>query len=552
MPEDPYASIAKQSDDPYAAIATLPSAASPIEPPKFTVGAPSTQPMDTVLTPHEFGERLREPNHPNPGVSEGRGLREGLAEYDRQSFGSMGEGAVDIGRGRYARGGHEIISGATNMMTPAVPLMAPAAPVAFARGAIGGAAGGYLAHKGAEVLGATPDQADLAGDVGGIAGGTAAASAPVAKLGRTAIAVAKPFGVTAENLPVVGSFVKGGRAAMKVPGELREIWNPTTAPAPEAPAEVYRPGYRAPRAFYGGQPPEPIPQRSGLLLEGEVAKPQPPNPALTSEARTLPGQISPEVIYPPVKTAAPIPRRSGLALPAAPEVEPPATSAAPVEQTAAARAATSEPAAAAPPARSYRLGGDREATGPGGIQNTPDVLNNGESALRQVLTGQDNEALLKIAKSRGINVSKESQLKPAAADKLLVEKIISDFTPEELDEAHGRYVENSRFRHDFGDIGPEAWKTLGLETFFPDLKIPAARMIRTRAAITNAPLANAMPETGALGDAAAAIKKSASPRAARRAPASTVAAPSEDLMAGLKQSLDPKVIEAIRSRKPKR
>jgi hypothetical protein len=34
----------------------------------------------------------------------------------------------------------------------------------------------------------------------------------------------------------------------------------------------------------------------------------------------------------------------------------------------------------------------------------------GESVLRQVLTGQDNKNLLKIARSRGINVTVEAQL----------------------------------------------------------------------------------------------------------------------------------------------
>jgi hypothetical protein len=61
------------------------------------------------------------------------------------------------------------------------------------------------------------------------------------------------------------------------------------------------------------------------------------NPA-TSEARTLPGQNPPEVIAPPTpKTAAPIPRRSGLALPPAPKgaelSDLPATGAQPAAQT---------------------------------------------------------------------------------------------------------------------------------------------------------------------------------------------------------------------------
>jgi hypothetical protein len=108
----------------------------------------------------------------------------------------------------------------------------------------------------------------------------------------------------------------------------------------------------------------------------------------------------------------------------------------------------------------------------------------GESVLRQVLTGQDNKNLLKIAKSRGINVAKESQLKPGVADNLLINKIIDDYSPEELDEVRSQGLEVSRFRHNFGNIGPEAQQTLAIQTHFPDVKIPQAVTTRTQAAIT--------------------------------------------------------------------
>jgi hypothetical protein len=105
-------------------------------------------------------------------------------------------------------------------------------------------------------------------------------------------------------------------------------------------------------------------------------------------------------------------------------------------------------------------------------QSIPRTLS-GESALRQVLTGQDNANLMKIAKARGINVAKESQLKPGVADNLLIKKVIDDFSPDELQEFSDKYLENSRFSHKFGDIGPEAWKTLSLQTYFPELKLAA-------------------------------------------------------------------------------
>lgn len=110
----------------------------------------------------------------------------------------------------------------------------------------------------------------------------------------------------------------------------------------------------------------------------------------------------------------------------------------------------------------------------------------GESALRQILTGQDNANLTKIAKSRGINITKESQLKPGVADNLIINKIMDDFAPDELDEIGARYQESTRFRHDFQDIGPEAWKTMSLQTYFPDIKLSQAAVNRTHAAILKA------------------------------------------------------------------
>lgn len=116
----------------------------------------------------------------------------------------------------------------------------------------------------------------------------------------------------------------------------------------------------------------------------------------------------------------------------------------------------------------------------------------GESALRKILTGQDNANLLKIAKSRGINVTKEALLKPGTADNQIINKIVDDFQPEEFDEIGARYLENTRMgRHNFGDIGPEAWKTLSLQSYFPDLKIPATQLARTSKAIATAGAAGA-------------------------------------------------------------
>jgi hypothetical protein len=130
-----------------------------------------------------------------------------------------------------------------------------------------------------------------------------------------------------------------------------------------------------------------------------------------------------------------------------------------------------------------------EGTPPSASMNTVPHTLNGDSALRQILTGQDNANLLKIAKSRGINVTKEAALKPGTADNLLVNKIIDDFSPDELEEIRAQHLENTRFRHSFGDIGPEAWKTLSLQTYFPDLKIAQTTLDRTAKAIAKPRLA---------------------------------------------------------------
>jgi hypothetical protein len=127
----------------------------------------------------------------------------------------------------------------------------------------------------------------------------------------------------------------------------------------------------------------------------------------------------------------------------------------------------------------------------------------GESALRQILGGQDSDNLLKIAKSRGINVVQESQLKPSAAIPKLMNKIIDDFSDNELEELRSTYAEQTRMgRHNFGDIGPEANKTMSLQTYFPDVKIPSSVLKRTQAAIAKSAPAAVTKSTGTAAQSA--------------------------------------------------
>lgn len=116
-------------------------------------------------------------------------------------------------------------------------------------------------------------------------------------------------------------------------------------------------------------------------------------------------------------------------------------------------------------------------------QNPQALPVHGDSTLRQILTGQDNANLLKIAKSRGINVTKEAQLKAGKADSMLINKIVDDFSPDELQEISDKFVETQRFKRDLSKVGPEAYKTLSLQTYFPDLKLPKALLNRTAQAL---------------------------------------------------------------------
>jgi hypothetical protein len=169
----------------------------------------------------------------------------------------------------------------------------------------------------------------------------------------------------------------------------------------------------------------------------------------------------------------------------------------------------------------------------------------GESALRQVLTGQDTPNLMKIAKSRGINVTQESQLKPSLAGPRLINKIIGDFSEEELDGVGNQYLESTRMgKHDFGDIGAEAWKTLAMKTYFPDVKIPVSVELRTARAITDAAAKANAPQFGTVTDVAQQMKQAAKTAAP---PASAPASP--DLLNLLHESMQPENLAKLRARK---
>lgn len=94
------------------------------------------------------------------------------------------QGIKDAIGGEYAKGAHQVITGAAT--TAAAFAVAPMARAALAAPGLaaantaaavgGGYVGQQVGERGAKALGASPDQANLAGDIGGMLGGGAAVS----------------------------------------------------------------------------------------------------------------------------------------------------------------------------------------------------------------------------------------------------------------------------------------------------------------------------------------------------------------------------------------
>jgi hypothetical protein len=140
--------------------------------------------------------------------------------------------------------------------------------------------------------------------------------------------------------------------------------------------------------------------------------------------------------------------------------------------------------------------------------------NSGEAVLTQALTALDNPTLLKVARSRGIDVTAEAQLKPGVADQRLIKKIINDFSDDELGEARNQGLEVSRNKPLSVEPGPnatkaeikahedaqtEAWHLKVLSTFFPDVSVPKAMEARAMATIAKRPASTLSGRLGELG-----------------------------------------------------
>lgn len=169
----------------------------------------------------------------------------------------------------------------------------------------------------------------------------------------------------------------------------------------------------------------------------------------------------------------------------------------------------------APPAESTAAGpvpsGEPAAT-PQTVNSEAPRTNSGEGVLTQALTALDNKTLLKVARSRGIDVTKEAQLKPGSADATVIKKIIDDFSPDELDEVRNQGIEISRHKPVppegvSPEAGKEAWHYKVLNTFFPDVSITKAMAARAEATIAARPSGAAV-EAKARFDAARSAAES--------------------------------------------
>lgn len=87
-------------------------------------------------------------------------------------------GIKQMGQGNFAAGAHQFLGALGTAAAPTLPLALAAAPLPMAAGLVAGTAGGMATRAGASAMGATPDQANLAGDIGGLAIGGLAGRVP--------------------------------------------------------------------------------------------------------------------------------------------------------------------------------------------------------------------------------------------------------------------------------------------------------------------------------------------------------------------------------------
>lgn len=205
------------------------------------------------------------------------GLQSGAKDlakyYATQGPGAVVRGAGDVLQGNIAKGGHQIISGAGVTLAPLAPEAIVSNPVMALRAAGGAFVGSNVAQTGADLVGATPDQKQFAGDLGGLAGGGAASTgllralfqSPARELIRgneqTILNILQPRKAIISKLQsmlndaiATGDVPSDEEATQKIADAVQEATQSTAQPQPQAqtqPTSQPQPtGYKLPNATY--------------------------------------------------------------------------------------------------------------------------------------------------------------------------------------------------------------------------------------------------------------------------------------------------------------
>lgn len=256
------------------------------------------------------GVPVDQPPMDKPWIGQPRPEDESLLPY---LFHLPAYGLQDIGTGikhlatsgQRQAGVHELIKGTGELAFPALPLGAVASlPIAGGAGllpylgtlggaTVGGTAGGALGYGGASLAGASPETAQLAGDIGALAGGTVGAKAAplIGNVGKAAAKGAAEGAIRhyEKQGGIVSGAIKRGLEALREP-----------TPPPDLPVGLARSNEAFPeggsggvakqaRKFTPGQetygPARPAARKAGGGgASMGTAKPTPPPPPPTSTA----------------------------------------------------------------------------------------------------------------------------------------------------------------------------------------------------------------------------------------------------------------------------
>jgi hypothetical protein len=308
---------------------------------------------------------------------------------------------------------------------------------------------------------------DPLGSYANAAQDTAAQGAGQALTALGSAGIGKNVGAAAPYVAPVGKALVKGYINKLIPPGVGEAYQAVKAARVPASDQV-------PQGTFPATPPPELLQGNALAQGGAAPPPEPAAGLGTIPVRQMP--VPTRLAYP------------GASLPASPPPEllqargltRGGTAPPPEPSDVLGQIGTSKPATAPSPSTLPNPSPQASAT-------IPRTLS-GEGALNAVLSRLDNANLIKLAKSRGISVTQEQQLKPGVANNLLINKISNDFSPDELTEFGQQYLENSRFAHQFSSQMPaEAWSTIAMKSYFPDVKIPQTVLQRTAAAM-NSPI----------------------------------------------------------------